>query len=1280
MAGQMNPRARNLRVEELEPRLVNSASPGLQESFDATRAGALPSGWAQWSSTGTASFGVSGDRPLSGSFGLGSSGASNTTARTWLSASQPADVQVSASLYVDSLIPGQVLLRGRGLDTSNPTYYSVAVTRGLKVQLVRVVNGASAVLGEVSTASWLEGRWMQVTLSAAGQNLKVQVYRPDTRQYLTASGQWQSAQAWVMERTDGVIGGGGLAGLARAASYGGNVAFDDFSVGGNDASGGGGTSGGGAASGPVESFDSAIAGALPPGWSRWSSDGSLSFGVSSSRSLSGSSGLASGGSSAVAARAWLSAAQPANLQVSASVFADGLIPGQVLLRGRSLDGNSPTYYAASVTRGLKVQLLRVVNGSASVLGELSSASWLEGRWVQVTLSAAGESLRVQVYRADTRQYLSASGQWQPAQAWALERTDGVIGGGGLAGLARAASYSGPVTFDDFSVVAFDGSLVPPPSGTSGPQETFDRTPAGTVPAGWSRWSSDGSPSFAVSTARSLSGSSGLASAGSSAVAARAWLSAAQPANLQVAASVFADGLIPGQVLLRGRGLDGNSPTYYAASVTRGLKVQLLRVVNGSASVLGELSSASWLEGRWVQVTLSAAGESLRVQVYRADTRQYLSASGQWQSAQAWALERTDGVIGGGGLAGLARAASYSGSVTFDDFGVTPLANTPPPAGGGTTPSNGLTIPRHYQHIRLAELAYSGTPLGAFEDQLLRNSVDLVITDTPYLSEHIDQVSPNTPQLSYINYSSVYQNLLTDWLSYADAKGLSRESAFYHVRSATPFSGDSPSSQPVSWFWRVYRGGLLPTFQDFTTQAHIGGEDFDFGGLGESTYLAYPEKFREINLNLSRNAGGGWAAFVEYPTAVDAFGNPTAWGVIRATANSTAGLTRSGQIVFDPPADWKPVSLNGSELFYYVRLRTISAGQPPVASTILGRDFVGARGGSSGVIPAFDAAADLNNDGYLSDAEYGRRSPGKDARFAYESRLFYGSYGQQRYATNPASATFRAWAVDYARRYLAGRPSSDGLFVDNSGGDSLIDTGAVFEPSSTYSVDYGSLLAAVGQAIAPRWVLANTSGAGVKADDVVRQNTAYFEEFALRPLAHNWQNFESLAATLQHRATLRAPAPYAVLDSLPVNGSPTDPRTQIATLAYYYLVADPNTTFLNFNGGYEPSTAWSRHWSAAAAFDVGRPTGGWSLFASGSDPNDFRLGYRVYQRAYANALVLYKPVSTNVGGYTNGSVSDNTATWHNLNGSYRPLRADGTLGPAVTGVSLRNGEGVLLVKA
>ena len=66
--------------------------------------------------------------------------------------------------------------------------------------------------------------------------------------------------------------------------------------------------------------------------------------------------------------------------------------------------------------------------------------------------------------------------------------------------------------------------------------------------------------------------------------------------------------------------------------------------------------------------------------------------------------------------------------------------------------------------------------------------------------------------------------------------------------------------------------------------------------------------------------------------------------------------------------------------------------------------------------------------------------------------------------------------------------------------------------------------------------------------------------------------------------------YAVLDTYPQGGAPTDARTQIAELAEYYLVADARQTFIMFNGGYAPATAWSQHWTKAVNTNVGQAQG------------------------------------------------------------------------------------------
>jgi hypothetical protein len=838
------------------------------------------------------------------------------------------------------------------------------------------------------------------------------------------------------------------------------------------------------------------------------------------------------------------------------------------------------------------------------------------------------------------------------------------------------------------------------------KESFDNTKAGKLPSGWTCWNSNGSASFQVAEGKALSLPNGLSITAGSNVAARAWVEDRVPADVQVSAAIFLDTLIPAEVFLRGAGLATAQPTYYAVRIARGLEVQLVRVVKGKETTLGSLKSSAYVSGKWVRVTLNARDKNLHVQVVRLDTAQYLDGSGQWQETTAWAMSAKNDEITGEGMAGVGRVARYGGTLVLDDFAlgksteeppvtarppvidpgktgtdkkVPPTVESPPPAELPplAKPLPRPEIPRHYPHIRIAMLAYWGNPMGSFEDKLLRNSVDLVVPHTQFL-KHINAVAPKTPQLIYTNTSNLYLDLLTEWASYADKKGVSREGAFFHAAAARPFQGDSPSSKPVTWFWGVYRG--KGTLTDETWAARSKTSKVPFGIAGESVYVGYLERFCEINLDLISGAGGGWSAILEYPTAVDGKGKPATWATLTKKTDTTSGLKSSGQITFDPPADWKPAVVGPSAPLYFLRFRTVTGGNPAIARSLLGRDYVNAGGKTSGVVPAFDSKADLNKDGYLDDKEYANRAPGKDARFLYESRMPTESYGQMRFSANPGNADFRAWAVDYHKRLLEKHPLAAGFFMDNSEGRLPVKAGDVLEPVNTFAYDYGAMLNAISKAIAPRWVLANTAGGQAKAEPVIQQNPIYFEEFAIRPMRHHYGFFEDLAATVARRSKLATPAPLAVLDSHPQNGSPTDARMLLGTLAYYYLLADPDSTFLMFYGGFEPSSTWQRHWTAAVAFDVGRPTGNFSLFASGKDPANPTLNCKVYQRPYQKALILYKPLSHARGAKATATLGDDTATKHELGGSYRPLRADGTLGSAVTSVSLRNGEGAILVKS
>ncbi len=1056
----------------------------------------------------------------------------------------------------------------------------------------------------------------------------------------------------------------------------------------------------------AEPFQKTSATGLPAGWTQWNT-GDGSFAVDTSGAGLGDTGrLVTNGTSASVERAWLTTPYQADVETSAAVFLNTAVPIQLFARGQSLNTAKPTYYAATIVRGLQVQLTRVSNGVTTTLAVAKSNDYVSGKWVTVTLRAEGDELKVLIYRGDTSQYLAPDGTWTRQPIAAIDRIDSGIKSGGQVGFARPAAVAGQGVVDSLRI----GPV--PVAPTTLEEERFTSAPSSNLPAGWSQWS-------ASPVTYSIQADQTLRVDGASTGAALAWWNQTVPADAQMSSSIYVDGLIPAGVFARGQNLGTANASYYAITVTRGLQVSLIRSVNGVVSTLSTLKSNDYVSGIWLQVSLVVKGNELRVQIYRSDSGQFLNADGTWGLAPAFALSRSDAAITSSGKAGLIRGAGYSGQLVFDNFIVTSAPSTltpdripteldkpttpqtpgpdlppagmspppvpppptpvPPPPPVATTPGNPSLppVPQHYSWIRLADLAYYGTPLDSFAQNLLKNSVDLVIPNVAYVNQ-VAAVAPNTPQMLYTNVSNIYLDLLTDWLTYADKNHIDREAAFYHVTTATPFSGMSASAVPVNQFWSVFGTTAAGAVTDLTSSARTSSEKpFALPSAGGTLALGYLEKYREIDVSLQASAASTYSGVWEYVSAVDSQGRPTAWTTLKTLTDTTNGGKKSGQVTFDPPTNWKTASIGGSVPEYYVRFRATGSGNAPVATTILGNDYTNFNTQTqTGTIPAFDTLADKNHDGYLDNAEYANRRPGYNARFEYQSRLTYPNYGPQRYATNVSNPSFRAWAADYLTRTAAANPKASGFFVDNSIGRLAVDPAGIAESLVNYTADYGSLLGKIDTAIGSKWLLANTAGSGISAEPIAQAGVSTLEEFALRPTTANYVQLEDLAATLADRRQLSGGKAYEVLDSLP-GANPTDPRTLTTTLAMYYLLADPTLSFLMLNGGNEPNSDWSRHWTAAVTYNVGKPLGNFSLLASGADPSNTSLTYKVYQRQYQNALVLYKPLSYNKG--VNGTTADNTATTVSLGGTYRVVNSDGTLGPPVTSVRLRNGEGVVLAK-
>ena len=1101
-----------------------------------------------------------------------------------------------------------------------------------------------------------------------------------------------------------------------------------------------------------ESFEGIAAPKLPTDWATWSNDGEPQFITSKLTALSGTNSLASLGSASNSSRLWNRATYPGDYGAALSLRAGAAIRMDVLARGSQLDSTRPSYLAAEFSGARSLELLEVRDGIARSLGRVNSVESVSGKWLRIALRPVGEWAGVSVQRIDTGAYLKSDGTWQAAEVEAIRVKTTLPSGEGAIGLGRRAGASGMAFVDDFAVLA-------PP----GVNEAFDTTIPSKLPENWNSWSNNQPKAFGVGTGRVLSPTQSLASNGLSTTLSRAWLGSAIAADAGASVSVYADNLIPSGVFIRGSQLDTARPTYYSLSVTRGLKVQLNRVVDGTETVLATLRSTEYVSGKWIRLTLVAEGNKLRALVVRTDTNQWLDADGTWGANPEQALEVSDSQIAGGGFVGVERGRLVAGPVWFDDFAIRPaksvgpaltlsasqsgplftgvvsfLASTPPGTvnrlefrregivraneiGSSlryTLDTGTLTNGRHevtaraidrdgnsstqtiifnvfnentptpsrptgvkkYTHIRLAQLAYSGNPAGTFELNLAKNSLDLIIPNPRYL-QAFENASPDTTKVVYTNLSNVYGSLLTDWNAYADANRTSREQAFYHVAQATDFTGASPSSLPVTYFWNVQRIDGVPT--DLTVEARGTREKgVPLGGAGTSLVLGYVERFRELSFKFTKAAQAGWSGVLEYVSAVNADGSPAAWKTLSVLQDGTGGYRTNGAITFDPPADWVSSKVaGGTQQLHQLRVRTLggSASQAPEARSILGRDYVQANGRAAGVIPAFDTEADKNRDGYLSDGEYENRRSGFDARFEYESRLFYPYYGQMRFAVNPTSIAVKQWFTEYNVRSLQQNPLADGLFIDNSHGKLPFKGTPVKESVDAFTQDYAALVASITRAVAPKWTVSNTAGSIAEGDPVAKASTAVLEEFVLRPNNSNWAQVRDVAELIARRLNADSPSPYVILDSHSGKLATNDPRSQMGTLAYYYLLADPDKTFLMFNGGQAPAVAWNQVWVPAAAVDVGKPVGAYTTWDTGLDPENARLTYKVLRREYQNAITVFKPLSYKLATGT-GTSSDATATTHALGGDFRRLNADGSLGPVVTSISLRGGEGAVLMRA
>src|SRR5436309_14795904 len=99
-----------LSLEGLETRCLPSSTPILIEPFETPRAGGLPGGWSQWSGNRAPAFAIDKYGGLGDLGELASAAPTGVAARAWVTNPFQADVETTAAVYVNSLVPAQLFV------------------------------------------------------------------------------------------------------------------------------------------------------------------------------------------------------------------------------------------------------------------------------------------------------------------------------------------------------------------------------------------------------------------------------------------------------------------------------------------------------------------------------------------------------------------------------------------------------------------------------------------------------------------------------------------------------------------------------------------------------------------------------------------------------------------------------------------------------------------------------------------------------------------------------------------------------------------------------------------------------------------------------------------------------------------------------------------------------------------------------------------------------------------------------------------------------------------
>ena len=328
----------------------------------------------------------------------------------------------------------------------------------------------------------------------------------------------------------------------------------------------------------------------------------------------------------------------------------------------------------------------------------------------------------------------------------------------------------------------------------------------------------------------------------------------------------------------------------------------------------------------------------------------------------------------------------------------------------------------------------------------------------------------------------------------------------------------------------------------------------------------------------------------------------------------------------------------------------------------------------------------------------------------DARVRCNPWDHEAYVYNPADPGLRAFMRARSQRYMQQGTDGEGYAPDGLMVDTINPrTDAVDllqEPiSGGRVVEFGNR--GIHDAAAISWWNQNVSGLIAEANEGMGHNHAVGDRIMLPNIGEytftsavqsyvaaadgaltefwiseieprepqTWDLAASIAAQGKYlvyaQASFRPPSGI----TSPGNYPSAQDRHQMYALASYWMAKQGTSTYYlqkpPRSGDALFWTPLSRWWAKAREYDIGWPTGPYEVWQQGSDAAGQQ--YTVYRRSYSRAIILCRPkVGWTYSDYTTPSQT------YDLGGEFRLLKPDGTLGSAITSISLAMGEAVVLI--